>query len=423
MVILLMPTESCNFRCTYCFEDDKVKRPKTALNLDIPAVERTLTKMLASDEFGNSSIGLHGGECLSVNKFDLEAMLKIQYSRKGTSSVQTNGWFIDDGMIRLFKKYNTYVGLSIDGDEQLNTLRGPNPENQEITLNYNKKMKKTIRKLIAADISVAIMVVLHTENVGDDEKVTRFEEWLLWLNDVGAKAGRLNPMFASHEHVKQYELTTERLIKVWNRLFDFNIEHGLRWNPFREMVDNLLGYSVAPCSFGQCDIHATTTQSILPDGSLGNCDKTFSEGILLRANIRSTARYHILEQTQCKGCKYLHICNGGCPCEGQDRDWRNKSQFCEAYQALYNHIEKKLRGLLPNIKLVTDGDFDGEAFKAMSWNYASKPTSYGGPRWLQQPQTRTQLRPGHGDTAHGDGHGDKPHGDKPHGDSDHGDMP
>lgn len=424
MTILIIPDERCQFRCAYCFEPDSVRKNVSPTELDISAIERSLNSLLQDPRHAGSSLGLHGGEPLLLNPRELEVLLKMQHDRTGTSSVQTNGYNITETTINLFKKYNTYVGISCDGPENLNVLRGPNPQDKKVTKGYNRKLKKIIRKLRKEDVPVSIMCILHKGNASTPEQLEELKEWLLWLDDLGIVHGRLNPMFAA-PWSKEYELTNEELTRAWTTLFDFCMEHGLRWNPLREMIDNLLGFKVSPCVFCQCDYFTTTTLSILPDGTVSNCDRTFQDGIHVRSTSQfKSGRYQALVQTQCKDCKYWRICGGSCPAEGIDGDWRNKSRFCEAIYATYEHIGKRLRGLLPNVKLITDPD-GGEPFKMMSFAYSRKPSGYGAVQ-IRSPQSSIPIRvadvqmldPNHGDKPHGDGHGDVPHGDEPHGDSD-----
>lgn len=429
MTILIMPTERCNFRCLYCFEPDSVRQPRDPLELDIGAMERSLQKLWKS-EYGGSSVGIHGGECTTLPPRELEEVFKMvmRVTECNNVSITTNAYNINDFYIRLFKKYNTHVGISMDGPEELNLLRGPNPLSESATLGYNRKLKKTIRKLKKEGIGMSGMVILHKANAGDDEKLDKLMEWVLWLSDMGIKGGRMNGMYAGSEHLMEYQLTPDELTHAWIRLFDFTIDNQLRWNPFREMVDNLLGFALSPCVYAQCDFFKTLTISILPDGTISNCDRTFSDELHVRSESKmKSGRYAALGQTECLDCKYWNICHGACPCEGIDNDWRSKSRFCDSIYGLYDHIGYRLKSLLPNIRLATENN-GGEPFKLMSYNFSTKPSTYGAaplrqnqPPPLAPPSLQgMQLLPdpNHGDQPHGDGHGDKPHGDKPHGDSD-----
>ena len=94
----------------------------------------------------------------------------------------------------------------------------------------------------------------------------------------------------------------------------------------------------------------------LPDGSLGNCDRTHQEGVTYTRATESPTyeRYEVLKETDCSNCRFWNICYGGCPSEGDNSDWRNKTRWCKPTYDLYSVIEADIRALFPNINLVTD---------------------------------------------------------------------
>ncbi|MHC1624226.1 MAG: hypothetical protein ACXQTR_06540, partial [Candidatus Methanospirareceae archaeon] len=111
---------------------------------------------------------------------------------------------------------------------------------------------------------------------------------------------------------------------------------------------------------------------------------------------------------------------GGCPAEGIDGDWRNKTRFCKAIYDLYSEIERDIRAMFPNIILVTDHPevdyYDMlqrgkhlKAFRRMLWEEASRPSSWRGDVMLKEKSAfGVAGKCGHGDVPHGDwsDHGD-----------------
>jgi len=422
MTILLIPTETCKNRCKYCFERIDVRDPEDPVPLDIMAMEKTLRQMLNTPKWKGSSIGMHGGECTLLERSDFEYLLRLQFNLIGHSSIQTSSNFIKEWMIRLFKKYNTRVGISSDGPPELNILRGPNPDNENITKQYNAIVTKWLKRLPGEGVSTSVIAVLHTENAGNDKKLEILKEWLLNLKTWGVKAGRLNPMYAT-PWTKDYELSPERLGDVYCDLFDFVIEHGLRWNPLREMVDNLLGLELSPCTFGGCEYYPATTVAIWPDGTIGQCDRTFQEGLvpLVRSEDESGTknrkiRSEALRQTDCKDCDYWKICHGGCPAEAFDDDWRRKSRFCDAYKITYDHINMRLHRMFPNIITMLDRDDIYEPLARLTWWGSTKPSHYGAAPYREGAEIfRGQIKSDQQPLQPGE-HGDQPHGDELHGD-------
>lgn len=338
---------------------------------------------------------LHGGECTLIGKTEFEKLCQLIYNLpwsegkvKGAVSIVTNASNIDEDYIKIFKKYNVDVGISCDGPSELNLLRGPNPGDILATDKYNEDVKNTIKKLRENNVSVSIMCILHKKNAGSDEALRKLGGWMVWLRSIGIMHGRMNPMYSdSHPEL---ELTPRELYRVWYNIYKWNKKYGLHWNPLVEMEKNLTEKNIkpSPCINNKCDLYNTHTLSILPDGQIGNCDRTFGRGLYQRSSSGgSCGRYEALEQLDCKACRYWRICSGGCPEEGVGGDWRRKTRFCEAIKWMYQTIEKDI------------------------------PQSY-------DPQPKPLINVEHQDMGHGDlGHGDNPHGDNTHGDSAHGDSP
>lgn len=421
MTIIVVPTEKCNLRCQYCFEPEE-QRAGFDIPYDFEKIKSSLLDVW-SGSYNGSDVCLHGGEPTLIGSTEFEKLLDLIYNLpwkcedesirpKGVVSLVTNGTLVDDNMIRLFKKYNVYPAVSIDGPPELNILRGPNPGNAEATAAYNELIWKNIKKMREHDLPVAIMCILHKGNASTPEKLKKMGNWLLKLKQIGITSGRLNPAYSDNH--PEIELTNSELYVAWNYFYRVNKHYDLQWNPLVELENNLREEKNSPCHFVQCDKFATPTLSIHPDGTIGNCDRTFSDGLYLRSQDRSTSgRYQALQQTQCRGCKYWVVCYGTCPEEGAGGDWRNKTRFCEAMYKIYAYIEKTLREENPGIELIVD-------------KYEGQPPAFLGnaPHGDAAHGDQGHGDSNHGDAGHGDSnHGDAPHGDAPHGDSHHGDSP
>lgn len=404
MTILLLPTVRCNFRCAYCFEPES-QRAEEDIPLNISAIGASLAELWATERHHGDDVGIHGGEALMIKHRDLEKILKLSYryseehatdTQPAYTSIVTNASLIRDVHIRMFKRYNTRLNISVDGPPELNILRGPDPSDPEVTVEYNRLLWVKLRTLLKEKIPFSIMCILHTENAGSQEKIDKLKDWLVELHQMGITGGRLNQMYAA-PWSKEYELTNEQLILAYTQLADFTIDTRSRWLPFREMIDNLCGFGVSPCIFGQCDPFKTNTVAILPDGEITNCDRTFSYGMHCRSSApKSLARYDSLRQTQCAKCEYWNICNAGCPTEGTI-DWRDKTRFCDALYATYKHLENKILDLFPNVILVNNPRYKqyGEAFLPMTYAYCDRTSTYG--NYTLKQETLDRLSAGKGD--------------------------
>ena len=345
MGILLKPTLDCNMKCAYCYEHDTRSLGRHRY-YDIDAMMKTARELY---EATRDDICVHGGECLLMAKQDLERFLRESYRICGRSSLQTNASLIDDEHIRMFKKYKTSVGVSIDGPWPLNRGRSDEAGTNRIIAN--------IARLKEAGVSVGHIIVLSKFNATEELR-PQLKGFMITLKGMGLNGGRLNFVEARPD----MELSPEEAKEAYVDLTDFILsEPGLQYQPFRDIVDNLCGFGLGTCIFTQCDFYATQAgKAVMGDGSLSSCLKTAKDGVpFIQAKEKTTTRYDILktvpkEDGGCGGCRYWRICYGGCPSAAENDDWRNKSRYCEAFHATYELIEKRLKALLPNIELITE---------------------------------------------------------------------
>ncbi len=384
MTILVVPTLTCNLKCAYCFAHAYEWNKNKEYNTD--AILNSM--QILHQQTNGDNFCLHGGECTLIDKKDLESFLKKMFELQGKSALQTNCYKLDEDLISLFKKYKTSVGVSLDGDKSLNALRGF-PNSKKKNREYTNQVLNNILKLHKEGVSVGLIAVLTKVNADSNTKLRKLLKFVLTLREHGIKGGRLNIMWSNCPETKEYELTTEEASHAWLYLYKQIKQYSdLQWQPFREFTDNLLGFGHSSCSYGKCDYFCTMTKVILPDGSLGNCDRTHQEGSTYTRAPISYERYEVLKETDCCKCKFWDVCYGGCPSEGIDGDWRNKSRWCQSIYDLYSAIENDLKTMLPNVKLVSqykgsEDYFDAikkgtkhEPFLKMSWVSAKRPSTW-----------------------------------------------
>jgi len=275
--------------------------------------------------------GLHGGEPLFRKKSDVERLLKMSFDLDGRSSIQTNGYLIDDDIIEMFKKYKTSVGLSIDGPWPCNELRGfgSKKKRKEQTM----KIIKTMNRLVDDGISVSVISVIHKKNASK----SRRELLKMWLLDLHRRkiSGRLNPCCCGNDKI---DLTPEEAVDFYTDMYDFMLKNGIGgWSPFRDIINSLKGESSVVCVYKDCDPYWTPScHTVFKNGGVGVCLRLYTDGkMYLRGKKMSSMRGTVLLQTDCKGCKWWENCYGGCSGLSIDFDWRNKDRYCLLYKALF----------------------------------------------------------------------------------------
>lgn len=330
-----MHPESCNFACNYCFQTEKDRVDTLPKDYDLDKVKETMKKRYERTE---STITIHSGDPTALPKEDLEELLKYSYELSGKSSIQTNGWKVDQHW-ELFEKYNTNIGFSFDGPEECNILRGFG--DKEKRLEIAREIENNIYEAIDRDLSVSIITVIHRQNA--IKNMGKLKNFLLDMKEKGISGGRLNPISITSnlDRGEEHQLTMEEMIKVYDELYDFLSGHGLTYSPFMDMAASLRGDNKVVCKFSDgCDPYGTPSlQGIYKEGQEINCLKLYrGDYYYLRKKPRPQIREQVLKETDCKECPYWFACKGGCPNDAINDDWRRKSRNCELYKHLFERI-------------------------------------------------------------------------------------
>lgn len=346
----------CNLQCAYCYEHVYRERANQR-PFDLEAIRKQI------DREGMAPY-LHGGEALLAPVDAIEVILAKAHEMVGHSSIQTNGTLITEEHIELFKKYNTHVGVSMDGPGEMSRYRIP-VEKLPARGSAGDLIWQNVKKLRQEGIHVGMICVLTRANALPGQR-DEFKRWMRELDTLGI-TGRLNPAEIDYPKMKKIALTPQELAEFYCDIAEFVLtDLGGNWLPFRDVVDSLLGLDQGTCVFSECDYYnAGSEKVILSDGTTASCMKTSKTGHIYprfqNAGQQGFAkiRYDILPRIAqefggCQDCKYWRNCLGGCPAEGVNGDWRNRSRYCEAYKALYDKTSHLLKTMFPNIRLTTD---------------------------------------------------------------------
>jgi len=343
LTILLKMNLHCNFACKYCYENPI--KPGFMEEIDLDAAEDTVRRIYEDYKGKNRTptITLHGGEPTTYPKPVIDRLLSFSHKMTGRSGIQTNGYAIDDDLIEMFLKYDTGVGVSIDGPWPLNELRGIG--SREDRIQQTAQILRNIDKMLDAGVRVSIIAVIHKYNAMGERR----EMLKQWLRQLSSKriSGRLNPCCSKDPTI---DLTPEEAVEVYTDLLSFMLEEGITgWSPFKDIINSLAGNPNVVCVFKDCDPFCTrSAHTILKDGSEGVCLRLYmdeSGRMYLRDKQEINVRSEILRQTDCKDCKWWEHCKGGCSGLSIDFDWRNKDRYCLMYKALFERISNAMKVL------------------------------------------------------------------------------
>jgi len=331
MTILVDGSLLCNLNCKYCYNKYLRQQAVKEEIIDIEAIKRSM-RYLVEDLKCSREITMHGGEPTFWDREMLEELLSYSYKLTGKSSVQTNGTLIDDELIEMFKKYKTSVGVSIDGPGKLNRFRC----NEALT----RKIIDNIYSLKRNGISTGIIIVVHKANGLPPEREI-LKDFVKEMSSIGI-TGRMN--LCLYPESDGVQLSVQEAKEFYLDMAKFLEDEGIwGWSPFKDMINSLLGRRDVVCIFNGCDPYASNGGiAITSTGKLTPCHKFYTEELEYTFP-QTSLRDYILQNTDCKGCRYFPYCHGGCPANARDGDWRNKTQWCPVWKTLWEYFEKRLR--------------------------------------------------------------------------------
>jgi uncharacterized protein len=332
----------CNIQCQYCYQNPQRDAGNFTGEYDMDRMKAAITA-----EGGPFSI--FGGEPLLVPKRDLEELWSWGFSRFGGNTIQTNGTLITDDHVRMIKQYKVRVGISLDGPGELNDVRWHG--SLEKTREATAKSERAIRLLCQEGIAPSLIITLHRGNASP-EKLSRLYDWVRELDAMGVWFVGLHLLESESATVRdRYALSTEENIQALLGFLELEKTLSrLRFDLFPDMRRLLAGEDrTITCVWSACDPYTTAAvRGVEGQGQRSNCGRTNKDGIDFgKGNTPGYERYIALYRTPqefggCAGCRFFLMCKGQCPGTAIDGDWRNRTEHCEVWKAVYSRLESDL---------------------------------------------------------------------------------
>lgn len=410
MTTELLPLDFlCNLGCTYCYQNPLRDAGNTGGKKPYD-----FEKMFSALEREGGHFTVFGGEPLLVPIDDLEKIFAWGYERYKQNSIQTNGVLLTPAHIDLFKKYNVSVGFSIDGPDELNDSRWAG--SAEKTRDATDKSHASLRAVLEAGISCSVIVTLYKGN-GSPERLARLLTWFEQLDRLGMKHARIHLLEVDHGVVREkMQLSVEDTIAAVRAIAAHEQKlKALRFDIFRDMRNLLAAEDDdVTCIWNPCDPYTTdAVHGIDGQGNRTNCGRTYKDGIpQLKAVQTGYERQVILYHTPqsfggCQGCRFFAMCKGQCPGTAIDGDWRNRSEHCPIWFALFEQLEAEMvaAGQVP-LSLADDRVVVENAL-VQTWANGGRMSIKTARKYLRQGGVAPVFdEDGHADVPHGDEHGD-----------------
>ena len=353
--IVFRPTNNCNMRCRYCYDDDNHGKDnrKSASSLLLEN-EQFLIKGIKELAKGTESplLVFHGGEPLylelsALNKFCYDLKKEIPSIR---FSLQTNGTLINKDTIDFFKEYQIYPGISLDGPTEAGNCDRVFENGQAA---FHTIMDK-LAFLQQSGIPFGILVSAGKHLIDHEEELYRF------VSDNHITCN-IHAVFETNKN--DNIMSPKEYISFWSTLFDYwfddisgNVETK-QFPTFADILLQMLKRDILPrgCLFRDDCMKNFIALDVF--GNLYMCNRLYGieqykYGNIRELNLDSLTKkiIGIMEkrnyaiQKKCSNCKYYQMCHGGCPavCYYAGDFNQISVSHCEIIQGVLGHVNRRI---------------------------------------------------------------------------------
>lgn len=225
--LILLPTEQCNFRCTYCYEDFKLGRMHDDV---IAGVKRLIERRIDSLEL--LRLSWFGGEPLAakdiifdITKHALSFAMDTGAKCSIRGNMTTNGYFLDLNTARQLRDVGVDTfQISLDGVGAVHNATRKRMNGGETFDNIWSNLCAIKHSDI--DINIVIRMHYHPTNVNDIEQLIdfvgttfsgdhRFKANLQTIQHKGGENDGIFPVFSWKEAQVIDSRLRDRLCKHW----------------------------------------------------------------------------------------------------------------------------------------------------------------------------------------------------------------
>ena len=326
--ITIAPTQKCNFNCTYCFEQfrDSDYMSKETENSIIDYIKTQKEK----NGLESLSIGWYGGEPLLAtgNIISLWNKIKTLNLKILDNFIVTNGYFFNTKNIEILKNVEIQeIQITLDGFKDIHDKRRPLFSGEGTFNKIIENLDNFFKNETNNSFRVNIRVNVDKTNSSDYIKIYK------WIKDRYPQNNLI--VYPGWIHIDTGLQSSCSLNKKEKQDLHIKLckKHGVVTNRFFPNHVNI------GCAAGY-----PNSMLIAPDGSIYKCWEELGNKNRIVGNInlphkwtnqKMRVRYCVgidhYQNPTCRRCRYLPICDGGCPLRRYENKYENKNNDCCTY--------------------------------------------------------------------------------------------
>ncbi len=313
-----------------------------------------------------ASFGWQGGEPLlaGIGFFKRVVAYQQAYGLSGQlvgNNLQTNGLLIDEAWAKFFRQYNFFIGVSLDGPEEVHNR-------YRHSANGNDGFQRTlkgIRTLRDHRVEFSILSVVNDVTAKKPAELYDFfirngldRLQFIPCLEINGETGK----------VQDYSVTVQDYRDFLCTLFDLWYNHGrpvASIRLFENILAIYLGRDPEICAFkDRCGSYLVVEYN----GDVYPCD-FFVEDQWMLGNLLDTPIHDLLKKRKsrefngrkmegspvCKPCEWNFICHFGCQHYHLSA---GKNYFCDAYRQFFQYTRRRFETLKENL-LKAESEWSG----------------------------------------------------------------
>jgi len=351
----------CNLGCRYCYYLDKqhLYSNGETFRMTDKLLEDYIIQHIQASPGETINFSWHGGEPTTRGLDYFRNIVEIQRkhkppNRRIVNGVQTNGTLLNDEWCRFFAEQGFYVGLSLDGPQEMHdryrTTKDNKPTYTQTIRGYNLLRKHRVQ--------TEILCVVNEHNAGSPLKVYRF------LKEIDARYITFLPLVEQQPGTRTGASDISVSAEEWGRflcaVFDEWVEHDIgriKVQIFEEALRTAFNQEHSLCifrptcgdipvlehngDFYPCDHYVD------PEHLLGNLNTTPLTDLLNHPSLKSFGEAKQLNlPRECIECTVREMCNGECPrnrfIPSQDGE-PGLNYLCAGYKQFFTYCQPFIR--------------------------------------------------------------------------------
>lgn len=213
-LVVIQPTSFCNIDCQYCYLPNR-----TVARRMRPETLEQVFKVLFTSPFliDNILILWHAGEplVLPTGFYERAFLLQEKWNHKHiqvNNAIQTNATLITQRWCQFFQDHNVHVGVSLDGDQQINDAR----RIDRMKRGTFERAMRGIELLQANNIPFTVISVISRFSVQQPDRFWQFfaelRPYSLGLNPEEAEGVNTVSSLHTEEGIQDYKRFIQRLL-------------------------------------------------------------------------------------------------------------------------------------------------------------------------------------------------------------------